>query len=275
MKDHVEKFSVVMPVFNGDDLDFFKQAIDSILNQTKKPNEIIVVIDGPVNEELEQEIKDLSQHESISTLYLDENQGVGVARREAIKRTKNDIIALMDADDISLGSRFEKQLKIISSNHADVVGGWIEEFDESIHDLDKVRKLPIEHEDIYRFGKWRMPVNNVTLMFTKEAYEKAGGYSSKRKCEDWDLVTRMLVNGSIFYNIPEVLVNVRAGEKMVKRRRSFTHFISELMVFPMMYRNGYINLMHLIINMSGRLILRIMPRGLTSYLYSIALRQSK
>ena len=275
MNDHLEKFSVVIPVFNGDDLDIFKQAIDSILNQTKKPNEIIIVIDGPVNEELEQEIKDLSQLENISTLYLDENQGVGVARREAIKRTKTDIIALMDADDISLDSRFEKQLKIISSNHADVVGGWIEEFDESIHDLDKVRKLPIEHEDIYRFGKWRMPVNNVTLMFTKEAYEEAGGYSSKRKCEDWDLVTRMLVNGSIFYNIPEVLVNVRAGEKMVKRRRSFTHFISELMVFPMMYRNGYINLVHLIINMSGRLILRIMPRGLTSCLYSIALRQSK
>jgi len=73
----------------------------------------------------------------------------------------------------------------------------------------------------------------------------------------------------------EKVVDVRAGEKMVKRRRSFTHFFSELMVFPMMYRNGYINLMHLIINMSGRLILRIMPRGLTSYLYSIALRQSR
>tara|TARA_B100000886_G_scaffold340385_1_gene309623 strand:+ start:18892 stop:19722 length:831 start_codon:yes stop_codon:yes gene_type:complete len=267
------KFSVIMPVYFQECPNQLRAAIESIVNQTLIPNEIIIVLDGPVGENLHEVIDEFKTCNLIKVIKLDTNSGVGVARKKAIEIAHYDILALMDSDDISCKDRFEKQISKILSQEANVVGGWIEEFDKEPHDTGIIRKSPVTHDEIYKYGKWRMPVNNVTLMFTREVYNDVGGYSDQSKSEDWNLIVRFLANGVKFYNFPEILVNVRAGQDMFLRRRGWTQVFSQLYIFPLMYKLKYIGLFHLIANVSIRLLLRLMPISLTSYLYRNFLRQ--
>ena len=269
----MNKFSVVMPLYFKENPIFFREAIESILNQTLTPDEIVLVVDGPVGRDLENELIALKDNKIIKIIRLEKNQGIGIARRTGVDNTSHNILAVMDSDDISVKNRFETQIPFILNGHADVVGGFIEEFDQEVGDIGLIRELPTECKDIYKFGKWRMPVNNVTLMFTKDVYETAGGYPNLRSCEDWHLVTKWLANGVKFHNIDSVAVNVRGGLNMIKRRRSINFQYHQLKVFPLMYKLKYIGTYHLFMNIFIRLILIIMPTFTTKFLYENILRK--
>ena len=109
-------------------------------------------------------------------------------------------------------------------------------------------------------------------MFTRQAYNKAGGYGSRRTFEDGELVVRMLVNGVIFHNIPEVLVHFRGGEDMIIRRKRvpFKHALSLL---TLQYRLGYTSVFHVCLLSLIRLIVHISPRKVTWLIYRFALRK--
>ena len=125
-------FSVVLSIYNGDKLSWVAEAIDSIFNQSVAPNEIIVVLDGPIRADLRQKINLLSNYKEIRVLENSSNKGLGFSRHKAIMNANNEIIAFMDADDVSVFDRFERQLTEILSKGVDVLGGLIEEFDESL-----------------------------------------------------------------------------------------------------------------------------------------------
>lgn len=271
----MSEISVIMPVHSAIDPEHFNQAVISILNQTLTPSECIIIVDGPVKQYLKKQLMKIEQNSIVNVIYLKKNSGPGVTRSIGIDNAKSDIIALMDADDISLPERLEKQYKIINRGNIDVVGSWIEEFRVLPGDLKKVRVVPEDHSKIYRFGKWRMPVNNVSLMFTKESYKKAGGYTDQKRNEDWSLIVRMLVNDCKFYNIQEVLIKARAGENMIIRRRGWDHFFLGLKIFFMMYKLGYINYFHFITNLVIRVIVRLLPIKVTNILYEKFLRSKK
>lgn len=268
----MNNFSVIMPVYFKERPERLRLAINSLLEQTITPGEIVIVLDGPVGKELNNVIQKFNKIDFIRIIELAENKGVGIARKTAIEKAKYDILALMDSDDISCKDRFEKQIEKIINGDAQVVGGWIEEFKEKPGDIGSVRKLPKTHEEIYKFGKWRMPVNNVTLMFTREVYDAAGGYSEQTKNEDWNLVVNLIATGARFFNIPETVVHARAGEDMIIRRRGWTHQITALHIFPLMYKLRYIGIFHLVSNIAIRVVLRMLPIGTTSYLYRKVLR---
>ena len=268
-----KQFSVILPVYHAEDPKRFKGAIASLLAQTVTPDEIIIVVDGPIGENLQVVIDDYESSDCFTLLYLEVNSGVGMARKCAIKQAKYDIIALMDSDDIACSDRFERQLPIICNKDADVVGGWIEEFISQPGDLGVFRILPELHQDIYNFGKWRMPVNNVTLMFTKSSYASIGGYSEQTRNEDWNLVVRLLANGTIFYNLPNTLVHVKSGNEMLVRRRGWTHQLTDIYIFILMYKLSYIGMTRLIINALLRILLLLMPLPVIAYIYSKFLRK--
>jgi len=270
----MNKFSVIMPVYYKEEPERLRLAILSLIEQTLLPDEIVVVLDGPVGESLNKVLKEFDHLNFIKVIRLKENLGVGMARKTAISEAKYNILALMDSDDISYKNRFKLQIKEIINKRAQVVGGWIEEFSSSPGDLKVIRKLPINHDEIYKFGKWRMPVNNVTLMFTREVYDAAGGYTEQTKSEDWNLFVRLITTGAKFYNVPEVLVYARAGEDMILRRRGWTQIITQLSIFPLMYKMKYIGFYHLFLNIFIRINLRFLPAGVTSYLYKKVLREN-
>ena len=269
----MSKFSVVMNVYISDSPIYFTQAMNSLLNQTKKPDEIIVIADGPISKELDIALNNFKDNQLIKIIKLEKNVGVGLARKKAISYTSFNIIAVMDSDDICVPDRFEKQIKLLQDKEVGVVGGWIEEFNNEPMDKGKIRNTPTNHKEILSYGKWRNPINHVTLMFKKEAYDSVDGYSSDRYSEDWDLISRILVKGIVVKSIPEVLVHVRAGDAMIERRRNIKQFKAEIRLFIKMYSIGYLNLFELFGNTFVRVVLRMLPKFVTKYTYSRLLRK--
>lgn len=262
-----------MSVYKNDTPEYLRLAIDSLVNQTIDPDEVIIICDGPITDSLQTVLDSYTSYKNIKFIKLKENIGLALSRKEAINNARFNIIAVMDSDDICELDRFEKQIKHIKADSKIVVSGWIEEFNNIPKDIGKVRKTPTGHKEILSYGKWRNPINHVTLMFTKSAYDSVGGYSSVRHSEDWDLISRMLVKGIKVVGIPCVLVNVRAGDEMIERRRNIQQFKGELRLFLKMHKIGYLNLFQLISNMAIRIFLRVLPKFITKLIYKNLLRK--
>jgi glycosyltransferase involved in cell wall biosynthesis len=270
----MQNFSVIIPVYNLESPIFLSEAINSVLNQSRSPNEIIVVIDGPIGKELNNVIKIFTDDNKAIAIRLENSAGPGAARHAGILKSTNNIVALMDSDDISRSDRFEKELDALIKENVDVVGGWIEEFNSNPGDLNLLRSTPEIHEKIALFGKWRMPVNHVTLVFKKKAYFISGGYKNMRYAEDFDLVSRMLGLGIKFYNVQKVMVDVRVGNLMHNRRRGVSFLSAELQVFKGMYSSGYISIWQYIYNIIIRVLIRLLPSKIMAYLYRILFRKN-
>ena len=169
------KFSVIMSIYKSDVPDYVRIALDSILNQTLLPNEIVIVGDGPVPAPLEQVIRDVQSSISGSNLpvevnYLpqEKNQGLGEALRIAVENAKYDYLARMDSADICMPERFEKQMCCFEEDpDLSIVGGMITEFVDSPDNVVDKRVLPLDDEGIKRFMRSRCGVNHVTVIFKK------------------------------------------------------------------------------------------------------------
>ena len=161
-------------------------------------------------------------------IYLETNQGHGNARRVSIDNASNDLIALMDADDVSAPFRFQRQLKAFIDNPTlDICGGNITEFDGDESNVTGRRVVEQTDELIKRDLKKRCPMNQVSVMFRKRAYEIAGGYIDWYCEEDYYLWARMIQKGCNFANVKEDIVNVRTGLNMSSRRGGWKYFASE------------------------------------------------
>lgn len=270
----MDAFSVVMSVYQGCRPVEFREAVESVFRQTLPPHELIVVADGPVDPEHESIFREIVTKFPVRVIRMPCNVGQGAARHLGIAEASCHIVAIMDADDLCLPTRFERQMEILDRGLADAVGAWVEEFDVQPGDAGRVRMVPTTHEKIYKFGKWRSPMNNVTIMFTKEAYYKGGGYRPIRSFEDYDLFARMLAKGVQFYNIPEVLVLVRCGEDMFLRRGGKDQIPIELHLLWQMYRLGYTNFLEFIGAVLVRVPARLMPSPLRRWIYTNLLRRN-
>ncbi len=252
------KFSVAMCVYGLDDPTWFKQAVESILNQTVKPDEVVLVVDGPVPEKLDVIIKEFEKNEIFNVVRFKENQGHGNARRRSVQECKNELVALMDADDISVPDRFEKQLNFIKEHNADIVGGNISEFIGEQENIVGIRTVPSNHQDIIEYMKTRCPFNQVTVMFKKATYLKAGGYIDWYCEEDYYLWLRMMQTGAKFANVDGVLCNVRVGKEMYQRRGGFKYFVSEAKLQKYMLQNKIIGFGTYFMNVAKRLIVQVL-----------------
>ncbi len=261
--------SVIMPVHNKVETDQFLSALESIRAQTKPASELIVVIDGPVELELQNTINKVVDERLVNSVQLPKNVGAGHARHNGICLAKHDVIMLMDSDDISDERRIEKQLVAILNGSADVVGGYIEEFNQSIGDLKRVRKVPLRDFDIRRVGKWRFPVNHVTLMFSKQTYLNSGGYANIPFVEDYDFFHRLVTSGATFLNIDDVLVHVRTGPDQIKRRRGLGYLKYEIALFWRMKKSQYITVWHFVTSILIRFVIRSLPIQPLNIVYAV------
>lgn len=161
-------------------------------------------------------------------IYLRENMGHGNARRVGLDNCRNNLVALMDADDISVPNRFEKQLRLFKKlTQLSIVGGQISEFSGEPNNIIGIRRVPIEDAAIKEYMKKRCPMNQMSVMFKKDEVERAGGYIDWYCEEDYYLWARMALDGCVFANVDEILVNVRAGNEMSARRGGMKYFRSE------------------------------------------------
>jgi glycosyltransferase involved in cell wall biosynthesis len=216
------KYSVLMSVYKNDAPDFLKVALESIYEkQTRKSDEIVVVLDGPLTYDLYKILDEFTENKSDVVKYYPQakNHGLGEALHIGSEKCTGDYIFRMDSDDISDEKRFEKQIAYIESHpEIDVLGTDIAEFNKSLNEDMRVRSCPEKNDDIVKMGKKRNPMNHVTVCIKKTALEKCGGYKTLLLLEDYYLWLNMIAAGCKLANIHESLVYVRIGNGFDSKR---------------------------------------------------------
>ncbi len=268
------KFSVLMSVYYKENPNYLRDAIESVLNQTVKADEIVVIKDGKLTVELDMILKEYNdKYEGLfKIIEFKSNRGLGVALREGVLRCSNEIIARMDTDDIARKDRFEKQLEILKDKNIDIVGSNISEFDGEISNIISNRTVPEKSKDIELFSKKRNPFNHMTVMYKKDAVLKAGNYEEFLWFEDYNLWVRMFISGAKGYNIQENLVNARTGKDMFARRGGFKYIKQEINMQKFMLDKKYISYKEYVINLFERMMVRVMPNKLRGIIYLKLLR---
>lgn len=253
------KFSVSMSVYKNDNPDHFYKAIQSVVNQTIVPNEIIIVVDGPIPKETDNILSKFEKEYTFTkVIRLDKNMGHGYARNIGLKESSHNLVALMDSDDLCVKDRFEKQLEFFkNNNNISILGGVIEEFEnEEDKNLPK-RKLPTENKELKKYMKYRCPFNQPSVMFNKTHVLSVGGYKDWFCNEDYYLWIRMSLKNYIFHNLKDTLVKVRANENYFKRRGGFKYFKSEAKIQKLMFSKNIISLPIFLSNVSIRFIVQV------------------
>lgn len=267
--DQNKKFSVSMCVYGGDNAQWFKASVESVLNQTLPPNEIVLVVDGFVPDDLNTVILKYEELEIFNVIRLKTNQGHGIARKIGLDHCTNELVAIMDADDICALDRFEKQIEAFC-NHpdSDIVGGMITEFIDTPENIVGKRIVPLEDSKIKEYMQRRCPMNLVTVMFKKTSIEKVGGFIDWYCEEDYYLWLRMALANMKFRNVNDVLVKVRVGKEMYQRRGGVKYFKSEAKLQKYMLENNIIGFPRYLINVTERLILQVlMPNKMRGFIF--------
>lgn len=223
-------FSVVMSVYKNDNAVFFDRALKSItVEQSVKPNEIVLVVDGPVGEDIDTVIsKYEAEYPTVKAIRLEENKGLGNALKVAVDNCSFELVARMDSDDVAVSDRFEQQLRCFAEDDTlDVVGGDITEFIGDEDNLVGKRCVPTVHDEITEYMKTRCAFNHPTVMFKRSKVLSVGGYIDWFWNEDYYLWIRMQLGGARFANTGTVLANMRSGEDMYARRGGKRYFDSE------------------------------------------------
>lgn len=265
-----KKFTVCMSVYKNDSPIDFTHAVYSIYEQSCPPNEIVVVVDGPVGQLLQDSINGLKNVIPIlRVIPLDHNMGHAIARQTGLDSAKNELCAVMDADDLAVPNRFENQLKAFEEHpEVSVVGGIINEFIGNVDNVVGTRMVPEKDEDIKDYLKNRCPMNLVTVMLKKSDVMKVGGYQDWYCEEDYYLWIRLALADFKFYNIQENLVNVRVGKEMYQRRGSVKYFKNEARLQKYMLDHKIITYPKYLYNVSVRWIVQVaMPNNVRGWVF--------
>lgn len=266
------KFSVLICVYQGDKDTYFDLALQSItLAQTLKPNQIVLVVDGPVSYEKNSIIAKYEQeYDCIDVLRLERNVGLVNALNEGLKRCKYDYVARMDSDDISTNERFEVQMNYLAKNsHIDVLSCYVREFNNN--GLKMVRALPLRMSEIIRFSKFRSPINHGACIYKKSTVMRAGAYVEYSQLQDYELFVKLIVSGAVLENIPDILVMVRMDEGYNKKS-GFVYFKEECSLALRFYKFDHIGWLGLIRNIIFRATPRLLPKFYINLIYKIFLR---
>lgn len=269
------KFSVLMSVYKNDTVDNVKIAIESLLNQTMLPSQIVIISDGPIPAKLKDLLCEYEKNDLFDIYYRDVNLGLGPTLNEGLLKCKYDYVARMDADDESLPERFENQLLYLES-HSDIdaVGTIVDEYDEEMNYIISKKCVPETSREINKYLQSRNPINHPTIVYKKSKVLEVNGYEDFPYFEDYYLWAKMICNGSKFYNIQKSLYKFRAGSSMIKRRGGKKYlscikkFEKALLDLGVIDKNIYYK------NLTKRYIVSLLPNGLRQMLYMKLLRKS-
>lgn len=271
------EYSVLMSVYQRELPENLQKSIRSMMDQTIKPSQIVLVKDGPLTEELDLVINELMAEKTdlFTIVEIEKNVGLAQALNIGIQYCRYSLVARMDSDDISLPKRCEIQLKEFELNpFLSIVGTNMDEFDTDIDHILCTRKVPESHEDICKCIHWRSPFNHTTVMYRKEDVLRCGNYQIKWK-EDLDLFARMLNNGCLSKNVQQSLVLCRTNSDGIKRRKSWAYCGSFIKVSYVNYKRGYINIRDLIFITVAQIAIFLMPKKIYQWFLLHVLRETK
>lgn len=270
-------FSILVSLYFKENISFLNKCFESIwINQSIKPDEIVLVLDGPLGVEL-QECVDSWKYQigdKLKIIALPNNIGLGMALNEGLKYCSNDWVFRMDTDDICVEKRFEYQLQFIKNNPNIVLfGGQVLEFDKNVNDANKLKPVPQEYSDILSFSKKRNPFNHMTVAYKKSIILSLQGYQHHLFMEDYNLWLRVISKGYEVANLSQVLVYARVGNGMHARRRGSEYIKSEKQLLDLKIALKTQSLISAYVTFILRSSFRFLPSNLLSFVYNNLLRK--
>lgn len=264
-----------MSVYKKENSKYLKTALDSVINQTLQPDEIVLIQDGELTEDLYKIISEYQTRypEVFRTYALNKNQGLGKALNFGLEKCKHEIVARMDTDDIAVPVRFELQIKefVIDKNLV-LCGGQIAEFENTPEMITSYRNVPVDASEIEVFAKKRNPFNHMTVMFKKSKVLEAGSYEDMPYFEDYWLWLRMLKAGNKMKNIKQILVYMRAGQEMIVRRGGW-QYVKHIYSFEKsVLELGVINIIDFCWITMARCLVALVPDYFRKHFYRKCLR---
>ena len=274
-KNKYPNYSVLMSIYKKDNVEWLKYAVDCMLNQTIKPNEFVIVEDGPLTEELNEVISSYSKNSNIfNIIKIKKNGGLGPALKLGVEKCNNEWIARMDADDYSPKDRIEKQFKVLEKYpDIGIVGSNAIEFCNDIENVISTVNLPEKPEAINKFAKRRCPFRHSGILYRKSEILRAGNYQECYLFEDYDLYARMLMKGTKGYNVQENLLCVRVNNDFYKRRGGIKYLKSVLKAKKRFYKMGFYSFKDYFISSFAHITVCLMPNKLRDFIYRKFLRK--
>ncbi|MGI8434876.1 MAG: glycosyltransferase [Nocardioidaceae bacterium] len=264
-----EPFSLLMSVWGGDDPGFLDAAFRSVVHeQIRRPDDVVLVQDGPVPDPLAQVIGRLVDSAPVPTtlLALDANVGLGSALDQGMAACAHDIVARMDADDIALPHRFAVQVPLVEQG-VDLVGSSLLEFGSGPDDIVGKRVPPIDQRSIVRYARFHQPFNHPTVVYRRRVVEAAGGYRHLALMEDYLLFAKMIGQGCSVANVAEPLVLYRVGAGAYARRGGVRLLLSEWQLQRQLLAQGFTSRPQFVRNVVVRGGYRLVPETVRKAAY--------
>jgi len=272
--------SVLMSVYRSEKGEFLDRSLQSVWDdQTRKPEQIVLIEDGAIPEELELIIDSFQLRVNASgvakmvVVKLPVNGGLTKALNAGIKHVTGDLIARMDSDDISAPQRFELQEKfLLESPEIDILGGSMQEFDDE-HECLNVRHYPLTHEDACKYIVKACPLAHPAVMMRRRIFDEGLHYDERyRMSQDIKLWYDAILAGYRMANLQEIVLFFRQ-QGDVFRRRSRVKAWNEFKI----YMNG-IYRMHGLFTLAyrypiARYVFRNLPPSLVKKIYESGMRK--
>lgn len=265
----VPEFSVLMPVYRGDTPERLRRAAESTtVEQQRPPAELVLVRDGPVPAPLEAELGRLARElpVPVERVDLERNEGLTAALSAGLARCRHDVVARMDADDVSYPRRFAVQLPVIEAG-ADVVGSSMHEIGEDEARPLALRRAPVGQDRILAVSRRRNPLSHPSVVFRRSAVAAVGGYEDVPLAEDYWLWVRLLRAGADLRNVAEPLVGYRVSAGAYERRGGMRMFRADLALQARLLRSGHVGFLQWAVNVGVRAGYRFVPTRLRELAY--------
>lgn len=270
-------FSLLLPVYGGDRPEYFAKAFASTVNeQTRRPSQVVIVQDGPIPDALADAVRASAEASAVPVVHevMESNVGLADALTRGLALCEHDIVARMDADDISLPTRFERQLPLIESGF-DLVGTGMFEFLDDVGTIVGSRVPRTDPTEIAAFARFADPFSHPTVVYRRSAVERAGGYQPLGLMEDYWLFARMIASGARVGNVADPLVMYRVGDGAYARRGGLAQWRSELAIQRAFRSIGFTTVAQYVRNVVVRGGYRFVPEPIRRAAYRRVIARSQ
>ena len=217
--------SIIMSTYKEEEI-FLRQAIESILNQSYKDFEYIIILDNPDNNLHIRIIKEYANLDKRIKFYVNEkNMGLTASLNKGLGLAKGKYICRMDADDISINKRIENQKRYLEENNYDLIGGISQMIDENGKSIYSIKKVPTNMDKIKKALRYNQIISHPTWFGKKEVFEKLNGYRNMPLCEDYDFTLRAVLNGYKISNIDETVLKYRMTSSSISRSNLYEQYL--------------------------------------------------
>lgn len=265
--------SVLMSTYAKEKAANLEASLASLRDQTVRPDQVVLVVDGPVGPDQEAVIERFSDPTvlGLTVVRQAENGGLANAMNAGIPACTGEYIMRFDSDDLCLPDRVEVQLDYAMAHPGtDMICSWSEDFFDD-GEASQLKAAPVGHDAVVRALHWRNIIQHSSVCVKAEVLKAVGAYRSKYGLlEDYDLFVRIAQHGARIHIIPKVLVRIRSSLDQRQRRGGLGYCMKEIKFRVDMYRTGFLGLGEFLLVTSMYTVFRLVSGGMRKRLYVLA-----